>query len=137
MKSLPCGIIDIFFRNSCNPILLMFMSSIKIVPVGSDSLNRAVISEDFPAPVRPTIPILSLASVLKLIFFRMILEFSSYLNDTSRNSTTPVAKDTEKKYNLQKYIFSPQIFPEISLILCSPGRMICLCPFMNVSFTVC
>ena len=98
MKSLPCGIIDIFFRNSCNPILLMFMSSIKIVPVGSDSLNRAVISEDLPAPVRPTIPILSLASVLKLIFFRMILEFSSYLNDTSRNSTTPVEKDAGRKY---------------------------------------
>ena len=123
MKSLPCGIIDIFFRNSCNPILLMFMSSIKIVPVGSDSLNRAVISEDFPAPVRPTIPILSLASVLKLIFFRMILEFSSYLNDTSRNSTTPVEKDAEREYNLQKYIFSPQTFPEISFFLCSPGRI--------------
>ena len=99
-KIVPCGIIDIFFRNSCKPILLMLMSSIKIVPFGSESLNKAVINDDFPAPVRPTIPILSLAAVLKLIFFKIILESSSYLNETLRNSTIPVEKDAERKYNV-------------------------------------
>ena len=74
----------------------MLTLSIRIVPVGSASLNKAVINEDFPAPVRPTIPILSLAAVLKEMFFSIILEFSSYLNETSWNSTIPVEKLPEK-----------------------------------------
>ena len=81
----PWGIIEMFFRKSCNPWFRMLTLSIRIFPVGSDSLNKAVINDDFPAPVRPTIPILSLASVLKLMFFKISLEFSSYLNETFWN----------------------------------------------------
>ena len=75
--------IDIFFRKSCKPIFERSILSIMIFPVGSESLNKAVINEDFPAPVLPTIPILLLAAVLKLTFFKINLEFSSYLNETS------------------------------------------------------
>ena len=74
----------------------MLTLSIRIVPVGSANLNKAVINEDFPAPVLPTIPILSLAAVWKEMFFSIILELSSYLNETSWNSTIPVEKLPEK-----------------------------------------
>ena len=72
---LPWGMIDILFRKWFNPMSEMLILSIKIFPVGSESLNRAVISDDFPAPVLPTIPIFSFSLVLKLMFFRIILEF--------------------------------------------------------------
>ena len=72
---LPWGMIDILFRKWFNPMSEMLILSIKIFPVGSESLNRAVISDDFPAPVLPTIPIFSFSLVLKLIFFRIFLEF--------------------------------------------------------------
>ena len=88
---------EIFFRKSFNAILEMLMSSIRIVPVGSASLNKAVINVDLPAPVRPTIPTLSLGAVLKLIFFKMSLVFSSYLSETSSNSTIPVGKEAARK----------------------------------------
>ena len=75
----------------------MLMSSIRIVPVGSASLNKAVINVDLPAPVRPTIPIFSLAAVLKLICFKISFEFSSYLSETLSNSTIPVGKEAARK----------------------------------------
>ena len=67
--------IDILFRKWFNPMSEMLILSIKIFPVGSESLNRAVIRDDFPAPVLPTIPIFSFSLVLKLMFFRIVLEF--------------------------------------------------------------
>ena len=74
------------------------MPSMRIVPVGSASLNKAVIKDDLPAPVRPIIPIFSLAPVLKLIFFKISLEFSPYLRETWWNSTIPFEKKAERKY---------------------------------------
>ena len=71
---LPWGIIDILFRKWFNPMSEMLILSIKIFPVGSESLNRAVIRDDFPAPVLPTIPIFSFLPVLKLTFFKLVLE---------------------------------------------------------------
>ena len=96
---IPWGMIDIFFRKSCRPIFPISILSIRILPVGSESLNKAVIREDFPAPVLPTIPILSLAAVLKFIFFKINFAFSSYLNETSWNSTIPV----ENGFAIQRY----------------------------------
>ena len=72
---LPWGMIDILFRKWFKPMSEMLILSIKIFPVGLESLNRAVISDDFPAPVLPTIPIFSFSLVLKLTFFKIILEF--------------------------------------------------------------
>lgn len=44
-------------RNVCNPNLDMSISSITILPpAGSIILNKLNVKEDFPAPVRPTIP---------------------------------------------------------------------------------
>ena len=95
--------IDIFFLKSCRASVEISMLSIKIVPVGSESRKRAVINDDFPAPVLPTIPILSKALVLKLIFFKIFFEFSLYLSDTLLNSTIPVEKEAERNcwfYNI-------------------------------------
>ena len=52
-----CGMIDILERRSCSPIVLMSIPSIKILPSGSVSRKRAAIMVDFPAPLRPKIPI--------------------------------------------------------------------------------
>ena len=66
--------IDILFRKWFKSISIMLILSIKMFPVGSESLNRAVINDDFPAPVLPTIPIFSFLPVLKLMFFKIVLE---------------------------------------------------------------
>lgn len=50
------GIIEIFFRKSCNPTDFVSTSSIRISPSIGANLNRAAINDDFPAPVLPTIP---------------------------------------------------------------------------------
>ena len=47
---------DIALRKQCNPMLFITTLSIKISPRGSDNLNIDARNEDFPAPVRPTIP---------------------------------------------------------------------------------
>ncbi|KAH3662633.1 hypothetical protein OGAPHI_005885 [Ogataea philodendri] len=54
-----CGMIDSFDRSSCNPISWIFTPSISIAPSGSLSRYKAVMMVDFPAPVRPQIPIFS------------------------------------------------------------------------------
>lgn len=51
------GIIEILFLKSVKPIVFVSKSSISTCPRSVASLNRAVIKEDFPAPVRPTTPI--------------------------------------------------------------------------------
>ena len=51
------GMMEILDRRSCNPMLLVSIPSIKIFPSGSLNRKRAEISDDLPAPVRPTIPI--------------------------------------------------------------------------------
>ena len=53
---LTCGMMEILFLRSCNPILCILMLSIIITPVGSTRRNNIVIRLLFPAPVRPTIP---------------------------------------------------------------------------------
>ena len=53
------GMMEIFERKSCRPMVLVSIPSIKICPSGSVSRNSAAISDDFPAPVRPTMPTLS------------------------------------------------------------------------------
>jgi hypothetical protein len=51
------GMIAILDRKSWRPIDLLSMPSIIICPSGSASLNKEAISDDLPAPVRPTMPI--------------------------------------------------------------------------------
>lgn len=51
------GIIEIFFRKSEMFINFVSIPSIIIDPCVSARRNSAVIIEDFPAPVRPTMPI--------------------------------------------------------------------------------
>ena len=44
-------------RRSCKPILLMLIPSMTIAPsAGSINRNKDSAIDDFPAPVRPTIP---------------------------------------------------------------------------------
>lgn len=52
-----CGMILIFERRSCKPIAFVSMPSMVIWPSGSVSRNSDPINDDFPAPVRPTMPI--------------------------------------------------------------------------------
>jgi len=52
-----CGMIVIFFRTSCRPTFKISIPSIIIFPDGSTRRNSIEISELFPAPVLPTIPI--------------------------------------------------------------------------------
>ena len=52
-----CGIIVSLDRRSCSPIVPISTLSMMILPIaGSIILNKAKVREDFPAPVRPTIP---------------------------------------------------------------------------------
>lgn len=55
--SLTCGMMVILKRRLCRPILAMFIPSMMISP-SADSLirNKPRVRDDFPAPVRPTIP---------------------------------------------------------------------------------
>lgn len=55
--SLTCGMMVILKRRLCRPILAMFTPSMMISP-SADSLirNKPRVRDDFPAPVRPTIP---------------------------------------------------------------------------------
>ena len=54
------------------PIFKTSTPSMTMLPVGSANLKRAVMRLDLPAPVRPTIPIFSLALVLRLSPFRTV-----------------------------------------------------------------
>ena len=56
LEELTCGIIDSFSLKSCNPISFIDTPSIRNLPLGSASRNKADINDDLPAPVRPTIP---------------------------------------------------------------------------------
>ena len=51
-----CGMMDILLRRSWSPSDRQLTPSILTKPSGSANLNNAAIREDFPAPVRPTIP---------------------------------------------------------------------------------
>jgi len=52
-----CGIIVRRLRNVCNPILDMSTPSTRIDPSAASTIrNKLRVKEDFPAPVRPTIP---------------------------------------------------------------------------------
>lgn len=54
--SATCGMMDILWRRVCRPISEVRKPSIRILPSGSASRNRADIRELLPAPVRPTMP---------------------------------------------------------------------------------
>ena len=56
-RSLTCGRMGMLKRRLCRPILAMFTPSMMISP-SADSLirNKPRVRDDFPAPVRPTIP---------------------------------------------------------------------------------
>lgn len=52
-----CGIIVRRLRNVCNPILDMSTPSTRIDPSAASTIrNKLRVKDDFPAPVRPTIP---------------------------------------------------------------------------------
>lgn len=55
-KTGSCGMMDNLDRNSWSPKPCISMSSIIILPSLIFNLNNAPISDDFPAPVLPTIP---------------------------------------------------------------------------------
>jgi hypothetical protein len=79
-KAGSCGIIVNLDLKSYNPNLLTSTLSIKIVPsTGSMSRKRAKVREDFPAPVRPTIPTFSLGLTSRVIFLRTRSRPSLYL----------------------------------------------------------
>jgi hypothetical protein len=53
-----CGIIVIRERRSCRPMSAIFMPSISMHPPAASRMrNSDSAIDDFPAPVRPTIPI--------------------------------------------------------------------------------
>ena len=56
-QHITCGIMDIFLRRSCSPMLVICIPSISNTPSGSANLNNADNKEDLPAPVLPTMPI--------------------------------------------------------------------------------
>jgi hypothetical protein len=65
-KTGSCGMMVSFDRSDPSPIFAMSMPSMTIdPPTDSRIRNRARVSDDFPAPVRPTIPIFSPATMLK------------------------------------------------------------------------
>ena len=56
--ALTCGMMVSLERRSCNPMSAMSSPSMIIFPwVASMMRNKARVREDFPAPVRPTMPI--------------------------------------------------------------------------------
>lgn len=58
MKTITWGIIESFDLSECNPIFEISKPSIIILPLADSMMrNKARVSEDFPAPVRPTTPI--------------------------------------------------------------------------------
>lgn len=65
-----CGIIEILDLIIFSGISLVHIPSIMIFPSTSANRNRAAIIEDFPAPVRPTIPTFSFGFILKVRLFR-------------------------------------------------------------------
>lgn len=60
-----CGMIDTLDRNVSKVILPVFTPSIRISPSTHASLKMVPINEDFPAPVRPTIPTFSFPSTTR------------------------------------------------------------------------
>lgn len=90
-KNGSCGMIVSFLRKSCNPISLMFRSSITILPKLLSSIrNRPSVKLDFPAPVRPTIPIFSPDLMLNDMSLRAKSSSVRYLTEQSLNSISPL-----------------------------------------------
>lgn len=69
-----CGMMDILWRRVCRPISEVRKPSIRILPSGSASRNRAEIRELLPAPVRPTMP--TYTRRRENIWFRHVYSFS-------------------------------------------------------------
>lgn len=59
--------IEILLRRSYKQIVSVGTSSIIILPSTSAKRKRALIKDDFPAPVRPTTPILQQIKVLNFL----------------------------------------------------------------------
>ena len=65
----------------------MSSPDIRILPLcDSNILNNALISELFPEPVLPTIPIFSLGYIIRLISFKTISERPLYVAEYFWNS---------------------------------------------------
>lgn len=79
-----CGIIDIFDLIVFNGISLVHIPSMMILPSTSASRNNAVIMEDLPAPVRPTIPTFSLGLILNDKLLRTYGSLVAYLKQSAR-----------------------------------------------------
>ena len=95
---------DKLFRRSFNSNVLIATPSIKMSPSGSDIRNKAWISDDLPAPVRPTIPIFSPGFILNVRLSRTIGRVGSYRNDTFLNSISPSFGQSD--VNLLFFLFS-------------------------------
>lgn len=75
-----CGMTAKWDLRSWSPIVEMSRSSITIFPsVGSTKRNKALMKVVFPLPVRPTIPILCLPSIVQVIPWRTSGAFGRYL----------------------------------------------------------
>lgn len=70
---------EIFDLNARNDIVLVSISSTAILPSKSVNLRSPRRRDDFPAPVRPTMPIFSLGSTVNDTPFKADAEFSEYL----------------------------------------------------------
>lgn len=83
------GITERCCLRECNPILrASWPPTYKIEPAsGSIRRKRVWMMEDFPAPVRPTIPTLWPALAMKLTSFNTLGSPSLYLADRLLNST--------------------------------------------------
>lgn len=73
-----CGIIETLSLRSCRLIVAVSIPSMVIVPSRYASRNSACITEDLPAPVRPTIPIYNVIqfvyNLIKNLFKIMVLK---------------------------------------------------------------
>lgn len=84
------GITVIFYLKSLRFRVLISTPSISIVPFSNSMiLERVSAIVDFPAPVRPHIPIFWPGSMSKVRSFNTIAVFGLYLNETSLNETFP------------------------------------------------
>mmetsp|Transcript_21679 Transcript_21679/g.35010 ORF Transcript_21679/g.35010 Transcript_21679/m.35010 type:complete len:216 (-) Transcript_21679:81-728(-) len=87
-----CGIMLIAFRKGCKPMSPMLTPSISrsdAVPSASIRRNIHWVSDDFPAPVRPTIATFERPSIDRLTSLRIRGRFFAYLAEKFLNCIDP------------------------------------------------
>lgn len=72
---------DIFERKLESEMVSVFIPSISMRPSMCVSRNNAAMSDDFPAAVLPTTPILEPSGISRLMFFNIGSPSGSYRND--------------------------------------------------------